>query len=148
MPFALVLIGLLMIVVGSKNTYREFGAELAGDFSGPGNFTYWIGALGAMGAMGYVPALRNFSRLFMALILIAMVLSNRGFFQRLTEAFELGPVKPGTSGNVTKVSEASQPNQNIGAAKNDNGAQASNTDAQNNFMTVMQGVKLLMGIPG
>lgn len=94
MPFALVFVGLLLIVTGAKNTYKEFGAELAEDFTGPGNFTYWIVALGAMGSIGYIKAAQPFSRAFMALILVAMVLSNRGVFAQLQSALGQGPVTP------------------------------------------------------
>jgi len=94
MGFVLVTAGLLMIVTGAKGTYAQFGQQVASDFTGPGNFTYWIVSLGAVGALGYIESMRVFSRLFMALILIAMLLSNRGFFQKLTDALKSGPVAP------------------------------------------------------
>lgn len=93
MPFALVTIGLLLIVVGAKGTQREFGSELRADFTGPGNFTFWIASVGAVGALGYIESLKTFSRAFMALIIISMILSNRGFFQKFMEALNAGPQK-------------------------------------------------------
>lgn len=102
MPFALVTIGLLMIVSGSRDTYAAFGKELVSDFTGPGNFTYWIVALGAVGALGYAPQFRTFSRMFMALIVVAMVLRNGGVFDKFSEALAQGPVHPGDAAkNVT-----------------------------------------------
>lgn len=94
MAFVLVISGLLMIVTGAKGTYAAFGSQLAGDFTGPGNFTYWVAAIGSVGALGYVDALRTISRLFLALILIAMVLANKGFFNQLTAALKAGPTAP------------------------------------------------------
>lgn len=94
MPFALVVIGLIMIVTGAKNTHRDFGRLITGDFTGPGNFTYWLAALGAVGALGYAEQLRAFSRLFMALIIVAMILANGGFFTRLQAALATGPIAP------------------------------------------------------
>lgn len=94
MAFVLVITGLLMIVTGAKGTYATFGSQLAGDFTGPGNFTYWVAAIGAVGAVGYVDALRTVSRLFLTLILIAMVLANKGFFNQLTAALKAGPTAP------------------------------------------------------
>lgn len=91
MPFALVTIGLILIVVGAKGTQREFGSELRADFTGPGNFTFWIASVGAVGALGYVESLKTFSRAFMALIIVSMILSNRGFFQKFMEALNAGP---------------------------------------------------------
>lgn len=95
MGFILTTGGLLLIVTGSRDTYALFGKQVVSDFTGPGNFTYWLVALGALGALGYVPALRNFSRAFMVLVFISMLLANRGVFAQLTQALQLGPVHPG-----------------------------------------------------
>lgn len=94
MPFALLLIGLVLVVTGAKGTMRELGSEIREDFIGPGNFTWWIASIGVVGTLGYVQELRTFSRVFMALIVISMVLSNRGFFNKFTEALNTGPVSP------------------------------------------------------
>ena len=97
MPFALVFVGLVLIVVGAKGTHREFGAAIVEDFTGQGNFIWWIAAIGAVGALGYVPQLRKFSIAFMSLILVAMLLNNGGFFQKFTEALQTGPQSPKAS---------------------------------------------------
>lgn len=94
MPFALVLLGLILIISGVKNTHRALGQSLVDDFTGPGNFFYWVGAIGAVGAVGYWEKARPLSHAFLVLILVAMVLSNGGFFARLQEAFARGPVAP------------------------------------------------------
>ena len=101
MPFALVTIGLIMIVTGAKDTYDAFGSQVVGDFTGPGNFTYWIASLGAVGAVGYVPEFRGFSRAFMALIIIAMVIRNGGFFDKFKSALSSGPTKPAQNATPT-----------------------------------------------
>jgi len=93
-PFALVTIGLLLIITGAKNTYPQFGAQLRADFTGPGNFTYWLVALGAVGAVGYIPKLRNVSTAFLALILVGMIVRNGGIFDKLTEFLQQGPIAP------------------------------------------------------
>lgn len=97
MPFALVTVGLLMIVSGSRDTYAAFGKELVSEFTGPGNFMFWIVAIGGVGALGYIPQLRTFSRAFMALIVIAMVIRNGGIFDKFSQALVNGPVRPGDS---------------------------------------------------
>lgn len=91
MPFALVVIGLLLVVTGARGTQKEFGDLLYKDFTGPGNFTYWLVSLGAIGALGYIDELRTFSRLFMALIIIAMIVKNQGLFDKFTQALQQGP---------------------------------------------------------
>lgn len=110
MPFALVIIGLVMIVSGARDTYAALGKELVEDFTGPGNFTYWLVALGFLGALGSIPQFKNFSRAFMALALVAMVINNRGVFAKLTEALKTGPVKPGDEAKlVGQKTTAGQP---------------------------------------
>jgi hypothetical protein len=91
MSFALVIFGLLMIVTGARDTYKQFGSQITQDFVTQGGFLYWVAAIGAVGALGYVPSLRAFSRVFMGLIIVAMVLKNGGFFNKLQEALKQGP---------------------------------------------------------
>jgi len=94
MPFALVIIGLIMIVTGARNTHVAFGRQVQSDFTGDNNFITWVVALGAVGSLGYVDKLRQFSHYFMALIILGMVLSNRGFFAQFAAALKSGPVAP------------------------------------------------------
>lgn len=88
MPFALGIIGLLLIISGARGTYGQLKELLVDDFTGEGNFFYWIVALGVVGSIGYIQGLERFSRTFMALIILAMILSNRGFFNRFMEALQ------------------------------------------------------------
>lgn len=94
MPIGLVLLGLMMIVSGAKDTYQELGAALVEDFTGPGNFTWWIAGLGTIGAIGYYKPLQGFSRLFLVLVILSMLLSNQGFFAKLTGSLNAGPDHP------------------------------------------------------
>ena len=94
MPFALVTVGMLLIISGFQNTYRELGRQVASDFSGPNNFFYWAVALGVIGALGYVKSLEGFSRAFMALVIVAIFLSNKGFFNQLNSGIQAGSSTP------------------------------------------------------
>lgn len=107
MPFALVVIGLLMIITGINNTYSQFGSQLQSDFSGSKSFIVWILALGSVGALGYVKDLRQFSHYFMALILISMILSNKGVFQNFQAALASGPKAPNANNTQTALSPQS-----------------------------------------
>jgi len=98
MPFALAFIGLIMIVTGAKGTHAALGKQLVSDFTGPGNFFYWIAAVGAVGAVGAIPGFKPFSRMFMTLIIIAMVIKNGGVFDKLLSAIKNGPVAPARGG--------------------------------------------------
>lgn len=86
MPFALTIIGLLLVVTGFQNTHAQLGKQITSDFTGKNNFIYWIAALGAVGALGYVKELEPFSRAFLVLILIGIFLSNKGFFSQFNAA--------------------------------------------------------------
>lgn len=117
MPFALVIIGLVMIVTGAKDTYKEFGQALVSDFTGEGNFTWWIASVGAIGALGYIKPLETFSRTFMALIILSMLISNRGFFAQLNNALASGPVAPESGGTDAQATGVSVANDNNSAAR-------------------------------
>lgn len=90
MPIALIIIGLLMVVTGVKNTYSEFGAQLKSDFTGPGNFTYWIAAITIIGAVGYIKPLQAFANGFLVLVLLSFILKNGGVFDKLKSALQTG----------------------------------------------------------
>lgn len=99
MPFALVFIGLIMIVTGAKGTHAALGKQLVSDFTGPGNFFYWIAAVGTLGALGAIPGFKPFSRMFMTLVIVAMVIRNGGVFDKLIAAIKSGPIAPAREGS-------------------------------------------------
>ena len=106
MAFALVIIGLLMIVTGAKDTHEQFGAKLVGEFTGPNNFIQWIAAIGIVGSLGYIDQLRVFSRMFMTLIIIVIFLSKQsgsagGFFEKFSQALNTAPVAPSRTASDT-----------------------------------------------
>lgn len=126
MGFVLLIAGLLMIVTGAKGTYAQFGSQVASDFTGKNNFTYWIVALGSVGSLGYIESFRTFSRLFMTLIILGMLLSNKGFFAKLTAALQSGPIAPTMPQGASKATTVEQ--QQSGAA-----GQSPATDGQAKF---------------
>lgn len=96
MPFALLFAGILLITVAIRNRQTEFVQLLRADFSGPGNFMYWVLALVVLGSIGYIPKARPVANLFIVLILIVLVLKRGnssgvggGVFQQLTQALGL-----------------------------------------------------------
>ncbi len=86
MPFALLIIGLLLVVSGARGTAGDLAKLLKSDFSGSNNFFYWVGAILLIGALGYYSPAERVSRMFLALIIIVMILANKGLFQKLTDA--------------------------------------------------------------
>lgn len=104
MPFALILIGLVLVIASARGTLKDLGALLKGDFTGEGNFFLWLIALGVLGMIGYYKPAEKFSRAFMTLVLLAMVLSNAGFFRKLVDALAAvtdgGSAGSGSVGNT------------------------------------------------
>lgn len=112
MPIALIIIGIVMVVTGGRGTYSQFGSQLASEFQGQNSFTYWlIGIIGA-GSLGYIPTLQTVSRLLMALIVLSIFLSHKGFFQQFQNALKQGPTQPQT---VTMPSNSAAPSENLGS---------------------------------
>lgn len=107
MAFVLTFTGLLMIVTGVKGTYAQFGAQVVSDFTGSQPFTYWVAAILGVGAIGYIDALRTVSRMFLALILISMILANKGFFNQLMAALKAGPIAPQSTAGAPSANQAS-----------------------------------------
>ena len=89
MPIALLIIGLVMVIAAVRGTQGTLAGLLKGDFTGTSNFLYWLVAILAIGSIGYVKRLKTFSDTFLGLILIAMLLANKGFFAQFTQAIGL-----------------------------------------------------------
>jgi hypothetical protein len=107
MAFALVLIGLLLIVMGARDTYLQFGQQLTKDITGQNYaFIKWFIAIAGVGALGYIQELRTFSHYFLALIIIALLLNNKGFFAALSQGIQTAPVSP-TAGAPTQSASGS-----------------------------------------
>lgn len=94
MPFALVTIGFFLIILGFQNTYKQAAVLISNDFTGENNFIYWLASLGIVGSLGYIESLEKFSRYGLTLIILVMILRNRGVFENLQEALSTGTQKP------------------------------------------------------
>lgn len=83
MGWPLVFIGLILVIVGVRDETEAFNATLSEDIlgaSGTSNFVAFVIAIAIIGAIGSAKELRGFSNAFMALIIIVLLISNRGFF--------------------------------------------------------------------
>ena len=54
MPFALIALGLVLVITAAQDTYAQLGKEIRSDLTGQGSFTNWAAAIGMAGALGYV----------------------------------------------------------------------------------------------
>lgn len=84
MAWPVLIIGLVLVIAGFRGQTDEFVSTVREDFTGQPNFLYWVAAVFAIGALGAIKPLRPVSDGFFVLILVALILSNRGFFAELT----------------------------------------------------------------
>ncbi len=92
MPIALMFIGLTLIITGIQDTYVQMGRQLRADLTG--GFSMFMLAILMLGALGSIPAFEKLAKTFMVLVIIAIVLANKGFFTNLQQAIKQGPVSP------------------------------------------------------
>lgn len=92
MPIFFLIVGALLIIVAVNDKLSELKTLIAEDFqpstTGIPGFHVWITAIFIAGSLGYVKSLRPLANAFLALILLSLVLSNRGFFAKLKSGIE------------------------------------------------------------
>lgn len=95
MPYALLLFGLVLLVAGVRGKHKDLFALVKGDFTGDGNFVYWLIALAIVGGAGYIKPLKPVSVAFMTLLLIVLLLSNKGIIPKLEQFLKGGTIASG-----------------------------------------------------
>lgn len=124
MGFALIFIGILLTVSAVRGNTATLFSLLRSDFTGQGNFVWWLAAVLIIGAIGYIPAFRTLSRAMLALVIVVLILTKGnpnlpqgGFFGQIVA--ELGNATSGSSSTsgtagstvVNATSPVSQPSQ-------------------------------------
>lgn len=101
MPLALTFAGIVLVLVGVRNTYGEFGSALREEFVGPANFGYRAGAILMVGVIGYAgDRWRELSVALMALLTLGLLVTiDSDFFGKLGEGIKAAPQKAGSSGS-------------------------------------------------
>jgi len=90
MPIFFLLIGVLLIIVSVNDKMPDLTGLVKDGFnptSGVG-FPIWLVAIFVVGSLGYVKSMRPLANAFLVLIIVSMVLSNRGFFSKFKSAIE------------------------------------------------------------
>lgn len=88
MPIFFLLVGILLVIVAINDKLPDLTKLAHDDFVSSSNgpsFTVWIVAIIAVGAIGYVQALKPVANAFLALIIVVLILSNKGFFAQFTQ---------------------------------------------------------------
>jgi hypothetical protein len=91
MPFALLIVGIALIVSAVRNTHYDLFNLVRGDFTGPNNFAFWVISILIIGSVGYIPKLKPVSAAFLSLVIIVLFLTKGnpskaggGFFEKFT----------------------------------------------------------------
>lgn len=76
MPFALGIAGIVLIITGVRGTVTGTNPSLTtlleSEFTGSGNYIYWLIAILVLGSIGYVKKLQGISTAFMSLVCVVL----------------------------------------------------------------------------
>lgn len=86
MPFILIVVGVVLLITAINGTTFQLAGQLRQDIFGPKGFMLWFVAIMLVGAVGYIKTLKGLSDSFIILMLLVLVVSNRGVFARFNEA--------------------------------------------------------------
>lgn len=95
MPFALLIIGAVLLISAARGTVTGQNGLfylLESDFTGSDNFIFWFVSILVIGAVGYVPKLKPLSVAFLTLVIIVLFLKRGnpsgvggGFFSQVLQ---------------------------------------------------------------
>lgn len=114
MPFALLIIGIVLLIAAIRGTQSQLFSLVAGDFSGPNNFIFWAFSILVVGSIGYIPKAKPISTAFIVLAIVVLVLTRGnpnsaggGFFQQLiTQLKTTQTATPNATGLGSSLSNA------------------------------------------
>jgi hypothetical protein len=108
MPFAFILVGLVLVISGVKDTSAQLLSLLNGDLRGQNNYIYWMLSIAVVGSLGYIESFRPFSRALLVLLIVVLVLSNdkngsSGFFTNFQSALSQISNRNATTANTAST---------------------------------------------
>lgn len=112
MPLAFLLIGIIFLVAAVRGLHKELFAALKSDFTGPNNFIFWAVSLWAIIAIGYFKPLKPLSNAFLALVVLVLLLQNKGFFDKF-----MAQIRSTEHPQINNVGPVDPLNAVVGAAK-------------------------------
>jgi hypothetical protein len=84
-PIAVILLGLVLIDLAFRGTEHRTAKLLAADFGEGSKFWTWAAAIAVVGALGYAAPLRGVSTALLTLVLVSLILSQGGLFEKLAD---------------------------------------------------------------
>jgi uncharacterized RDD family membrane protein YckC len=114
-------VGILLLVAGIRDQTSQLVTLVEGDIEG--GFFPWLLAIFLVGSLGYSQKLQTFSRVFMGLIVISLVIANKGIFAQLQSNLSTAATGTAPSNSSTVVGANPQTNlQILGATQSVNQA--------------------------
>jgi hypothetical protein len=153
MPFALLIIGAVLLISAARGTVQTgpnggpgLFTLLESDFTGQDNFIFWFVAILIIGAVGYIQKLRPFSVALLALVIIVLFLKKgAGFLPQLASA--IGTTQnatpsgagPGTTSALLSLLNSATPSQAVTSpVVNPTGAGAGTTSGLLSILTASE----------
>lgn len=90
MPIFLIIVGLLLLFAGVNDKLGTLRQLISEDFkpsNGSPGFAVWVVVIFVLGAVGNIKELKPLSNAFLVLVILGMILSNKGFVAKFTETF-------------------------------------------------------------
>lgn len=139
MPFVFIVIGILFLVVAIQGTQAQLVALLKSEFVGSNSFLPWAAAIVILAAIGYAKPVRPIADAFIGLIILVMILANKGgFFTALNNQIHnpTAPATPAATQPLGTPGSALMPGQSTSA-----GVPATGDATVDNILTGLQGLQ-------
>lgn len=91
MPLFFLIVGVLLVIVGINDRVGDLTTLLKDDFApsdGQPSFILWILIIGIVGLLGGLKSFKPVSNAFLVLLVIVVLLANKGFIAKFTEALK------------------------------------------------------------
>jgi hypothetical protein len=96
MPFVFIIVGLVFLVTAIRGTQSDMLGLVKSEFVGKNSFIPWASAILILGALGYVKTIRPVTDGMIMLVVLAMVLANKGGFASALNNQIRNPIAPAT----------------------------------------------------
>lgn len=105
MPFVFLGLGIFLLIVALRGQASNMASLLKSEFTGSNGFIPWALALIILGMLGYIKQIKPITQAFMGLVLLVMLISNKGFFAQFNAAIKApAPVNTNTSSTTSAPS--------------------------------------------
>lgn len=91
MPLFFLIVGIMLVIVGINDRISDLNMLLKDDFApsdGEPSFLLWVLIIGVVGLLGGIKSFKPVSNAFLVLLVIVVLLVNKGFITKFTDAIK------------------------------------------------------------